>query len=207
MLVSTEATPGRASDHDPGCAQLSAICPRDADAYTRRMSITALRPFHEGWAKHQALVIDALRGLTPEQLDLRTAPHQWAIWQLAGHVAGSRAYWFHDVLGEGDPLTRNLFRVESTTVPGLPLEDAGWEDDEDHPRGVQELVEGLRRTWTTVDDCLRRWNAEELNASVERPDRTHHRGWVVWHVMEHDLHHGGEISQILGSNGLPGLDA
>lgn len=170
------------------------------------MSIAALRPFHEGWAKHQALVIDALRGLTPEQLDLRTAAHQWAVWQLAGHVAGSRAYWFHDVLGEGDPSTRNLFRVESTTVPGLPLEDAGWEDDEDHPRGVQELVDGLRRTWTIVDDCLRRWTAEELNASVVRPERTHHRGWVVWHVMEHDLHHGGEISQILGSNGLPGLD-
>jgi hypothetical protein len=28
----------------------------------------------------------------------------------------------------------------------------------------------------------------------------------VWHVLEHDLHHGGEISLILGSNGLPGLD-
>jgi hypothetical protein len=36
--------------------------------------------------------------------------------------------------------------------------------------------------------------------------RTHHRGWVVWHVLEHDLHHGGEISQILGTNGLAGLD-
>jgi uncharacterized damage-inducible protein DinB len=29
---------------------------------------------------------------------------------------------------------------------------------------------------------------------------------VVWHVMEHDIHHGGEISQILGSNGLSGFD-
>jgi len=39
------------------------------------MSIPALLPFYDGWAKHQALVIDALRGLTPEQLDFRTAPH------------------------------------------------------------------------------------------------------------------------------------
>jgi len=170
------------------------------------MSIAALRPFHEGWANHQELVIEALRGLTAEQLDLRAAPHQWAIWQLVGHVAGSRAYWFHDNLGEGDSSTRDLFRVESTTVPGLPLEDAGWEDDEDHPRTAEELVDGLRRTWTIVDDCLRSWTPEELDGSVVRPSRTHHRGWVVWHVMEHDIHHGGEISQILGSNGLPGLD-
>jgi hypothetical protein len=24
-------------------------------------------------------------------------------------MAGSRAYWFHDVLGEGDPATRDMF--------------------------------------------------------------------------------------------------
>ena len=165
-----------------------------------------LQPFYEGWAAHQTLVIDAIRSLTPVQLDLRTAPHQMAIWQLAGHVAGGRAYWFHDILGEGDPSTRDLFRVDRTTVPGLPLEEAGWEDDEDHPRSAEELVDGLRRSWAMVDDCLRCWTSEDLDASVVRPERTHHRGWVVWHVMEHDLHHGGEISQILGSNGLPGLD-
>jgi uncharacterized damage-inducible protein DinB len=28
------------------------------------------------------------------------------------------------------------------------------------------------------------------------------RGWVVWHVMEHDLHHGGEVSLTLGMHGL-----
>lgn len=170
------------------------------------MSIAALKPVYDGWAAHQALVIDAIRGLTAEQLDLRTAPHQWAIWQLAGHVAGSRAYWFHDVLGEGDPSARDFFRVESTTVPDLALEEAGWEDDEDHPRSAEELVDGLRRTWSLVDDCLRRWTAEDLDGTVVRPERTHHRGWIVWHVMEHDVHHGGEISQILGSNGLTGLD-
>ena len=170
------------------------------------MSIAALKPVYDGWAAHQALVIDAIRGLTAEQLDLRTAPHQWAIWQLAGHVAGSRAYWFHDVLGEGDPSARDFFRVESTTVPDLALEEAGWEDDEDHPRSAEELVDGLRRTWSLVDDCLRRWTVEDLDGTVVRPERTHHRGWIVWHVMEHDVHHGGEISQILGSNGLTGLD-
>jgi len=170
------------------------------------MTEDALRPFHEGWARHQGRLIDAIRGLDPDQLAFRTAPNQWAVWQLAAHMAGSTAYWFHDVLGEGDPATRDLFRVDRTTVPGLSLENAGWEDDEDHPRNAEELVDGLTRTWAIMDDCLRRWTAEDLDGSVVRPSRTHHRGWVVWHVMEHDIHHGGEISQILGTNGLVGLD-
>ena len=163
------------------------------------MSVAALQPFYEGWAKHHALLIDALRGLTPGQLDLRTAPHQWAVWQLASHVAGTRAYWFHDVLGEGDSATRDLFRVDRTTDPNVPLEDAGWEDDAEHPRSAQELVDGLRRTWTMVDGCLRRWTAEDLDGTVVRPTRTHHRGWVVWHVMEHDLHHGGRYRRSSGA--------
>jgi hypothetical protein len=28
------------------------------------------------------------------------------------------------------------------------------------------------------------------------------RQWVIWHLIEHDLHHGGEISLTLGMYGL-----
>jgi uncharacterized damage-inducible protein DinB len=32
------------------------------------------------------------------------------------------------------------------------------------------------------------------------------RGWIVWHVIEHDLHHGGEVSFTLGMHGLAAPD-
>lgn len=165
-----------------------------------------LARFYEGWASHQQLLIAALRDLTPEQLALRTASHQWSVWQLAAHIAGTRAYWFHDVLGEGDAAVRDMFRVERSTVPGVSLEDAGWEDDESRPRTAAELVDGLQRSWSLVDECLQRWRLEDLDVTVERKSWIHSRGWVIYHVLEHDIHHGGEISQILGSNGLPPLD-
>ena len=166
----------------------------------------SLRSFYEGWANYQVLVTAALRDLTPEQLALRSAPHQWAVWQLAAHIAGTRAYWFHDILGEGDASFADMFRVEQTTVPDVPLAEAGWEDDTGHPRDARQLVDALTRTWRLVDECLQRWAPEDLDVTFERGTRTHHRGWIVWHVMEHDVHHGGEISQILGSNGLPSVD-
>ena len=31
------------------------------------------------------------------------------------------------------------------------------------------------------------------------------RQWVIWHLLEHDLHHGGEISLTLGANGIQAL--
>jgi uncharacterized damage-inducible protein DinB len=101
-----------------------------------------------------------------------------------------------------------MFRVESTTVPDLSLEDAGWEDDERRPRTASELTEAFERTWAMIDETLRRWTAEDLAVEFSRTRRngeveTFTRAWAVWHLIEHDLHHGGEISQILGTNGIP----
>jgi uncharacterized damage-inducible protein DinB len=170
--------------------------------------IRALQVFYDGWANHQRLLLDVIAGLGDEQLGLRSAPRQWTVWQLASHMAGSRAYWFHDVLGEGDPATREMFRVASTTIPGLSLDDAGWEDDETHPRTAAEIVDAFHTTWSVVEGCLGRWTADDLTAELRRgtAGATTTRGWVVWHLMEHEAHHGGAISLILGSNGLPGLD-
>jgi uncharacterized damage-inducible protein DinB len=31
-------------------------------------------------------------------------------------------------------------------------------------------------------------------------------GWVIWHVLEHEIHHRGELSMALGLLGREGLD-
>jgi uncharacterized damage-inducible protein DinB len=141
---------------------------------------------------------------------LRPDPDHWAIWQLASNMAGGRAYWFHDILGEGDAATRGMFRVTNPTVPDLPLEDAGWEDDEAHTRSAAELVTAFERTWRMIEVCLRRWTADDLLVEFSRQRRgkttTFTRAWVIWHVMEHELQHGAEIALILRANHLPTLD-
>ena len=173
------------------------------------MSVTpVLEPFSAGWATHQERLLTAIADLSQEQLALRAAPDQMAIWQIASHMAGSRAYWFHDALGEGDAAIRDMFRIETTTVPGLSLEYAGWEDDENQPRTAGEIVEAFQVTWHLIEACLERWTADDITVEIPqgRADRTTSRGWVIWHLMEHEAHHGGAISLVLGSNGLPGLD-
>jgi uncharacterized damage-inducible protein DinB len=101
-----------------------------------------------------------------------------------------------------------MFRVQSTTVPELPLADAGWEDDENHPRSAPDIVDAFERTWAVIDGCLRRWTVDDLEVGFPRTgyDGMSTRAWVIWHLIEHEGHHGGAISLILGSNGLPVLD-
>jgi uncharacterized damage-inducible protein DinB len=164
---------------------------------------------YEGWARHQAELIRVLAPLNADQLAIRPSPDMWAIWQLASNIAGGRAYWFHDVLGEGPDDLRDMFRVVSTTVPGLPLSDAGWEDDENHPRTAAELVDGLEKTWAVVHECQGRWSADDLEQVLpakagRRP--TIKRGWLIWHMIEHELHHGTEIAVMLREHGLDTIE-
>src|SRR5262245_40672117 len=93
---------------------------------------SSMVPIYDGWFDQQRRLIETLRPLSLEQMQLR-AEGAWAIWQLAANMAGGRLYWLCHMLGEDDLGARSLFRVESTTN-GQPLDWAGWEDDESHPR-------------------------------------------------------------------------
>lgn len=170
-----------------------------------------LADIYAGWERLNREIIDVLADLTDEQLVLRpaTEPHHWAIWQLASNMAGGRAYWFHSVIGEGEPTIRDMFRVTQTTVPDLPLSDAGWEDDETQPRKAAELVDAFEKTWALIQDCLGRWTADDLEIVLPAGAGAHptvKRGWVIWHVVEHELRHSTEIAVILRQSGLPTIE-
>jgi uncharacterized damage-inducible protein DinB len=75
---------------------------------------------------------------------------------------------------------------------------------------VAELAQGLDETWAFIEARLQRWTptdyAETFPDEWEGQTNEVSRSWVVYHVLEHDLHHGGEVSLILGMNGLRTLD-
>jgi uncharacterized damage-inducible protein DinB len=153
-----------------------------------------LKAFHEGWADHQKRLLDTLRLLSPEQMQLRAAPTEWAIWQLASNMVGGRMYWLCFMLGEDDL--------------GVTADWTGWEDDEDHPRTADELIEAFVKTWRVAEACIDRWGLDDLNVESTRNNfwgqpTTVSPGWVLWRLMEHEVHHGAEISLILRLHGLP----
>jgi uncharacterized damage-inducible protein DinB len=49
--------------------------------------------------------------------------------------------------------------------------------------------------------CRAFWFTNFLGEDGQEVDLS--RAWVVWHVLEHDLHHGGELSLTLGMHRLP----
>lgn len=151
----------------------------------------SLAPFYKGWDVFQGYLISAIEPLTDEQLTLRIATHQRSVGELATHIIATRAGWFHELMGEGGD---NLTALATWDEEGMPT------------RNAAELASGLETTWHTVQDALTRWTPADLDYVFEgvRGTRAYRftRQWVIWHVIEHDLYHGGEMFFTLGAHRL-----
>ncbi len=101
----------------------------------------------------------------------------------------------HGVLGEGEAALEPLDLWDS---PGGPA------------RSAAELIAGLNATWQMMANALTSFTQASLDDGIEHTTRSGEirrltRQWVIWHVIEHDLHHGGEPSLLLGTHGLTGI--
>lgn len=155
--------------------------------------------FFSGWEKHNELLVKAISPLGDRELSWSPSPEMWAIRRLANHIIAARAWWFAGWMGE-----------ETDTLAALIGYDDGPGADE---RTAQPIVDALNASWTSLSRCLGRWTDREMDDSFQRPrpNKEGERPWrtrryIIWHVAEHDLHHGGEISLILGMHGGRGLD-
>ena len=154
----------------------------------------SLSLFYQGWDVYQQRLIEAIALLTSEQLALRSSPQNWSVGMLVSHIVATRVWWFHTRMGEG-----------SSDLAPL----ASWDDNEELVRPAAELVVGLERTWQMIQDALARWTPADLGQIFPpygEGSFARSRQYIIWHVLEHDIHHGGELSSILGAHGLAAVD-
>jgi uncharacterized damage-inducible protein DinB len=156
---------------------------------------STLAVIYENWRGYNQKLRDAVAPLTAEQLRLQPAPHLWPLGQIVQHIIAARAGRFSGTLQDPDT-AMNAYMA--------------WGQRDSPPRTAAELVRGLDDTWSFIDARLARWTPDDCAQRFpdewdgEVYDVT--RSWVIYHVLEHDLHHGGELSLTLGIYGLAGPD-
>jgi len=154
-----------------------------------------IQTIYAGWGAYQEAVIRALRPLNAEQLALHAGPKLRTVDAIARHIIGARARWFYLLMGEGGEEFKSLGR---------------WDHRDGRPRSAEELVGGLERTWQGMQAAIARWSPEDWEKTWpgEGDDEPEilTRQWVIWHLIEHDLYHGGEISITLGTHGISAVN-
>jgi uncharacterized damage-inducible protein DinB len=101
----------------------------------------------------------------------------------------------HWILREGDGELDTLAYWDGADQPAPPI-----------IRAATKLAGGLEITWRAISASLQRWTVADLADVIEW---TYHGetslftcGQVIWNLVRHDYHHGGEIMLTLGVHGI-----
>ncbi len=150
---------------------------------------------YQGWHDYQNTLSRAIAPLNAEQLSLRPSSNLRSVRKIASHVIGARARWFYLQFGEGGDEFKAFCR---------------WDRSEAKVWNAEEIAEGLEATWRGMQDAITRWTLQDWEQTWAGKDETEPevitRPWVIWHLIEHDLYHGGQISITLDAHGVPALE-
>ena len=150
-----------------------------------RAAIAEARAF-ESWHDYQEALKRAIAPLTEKHMQRRLMPGLRTPGEIAEHIVFGRALHLHRALGEGAAELTPLLQ---------------WEDADDPPHTAAEILHGLELTWRCITGCLMRGSPTDSIPADEVPIRQ-----TIWGLLDHDLPHAGELSLLLGTDGLPGVE-
>jgi len=166
----------------------------------------SLAKVFDGWNGYQTSLVNAIAPLTREQL-ISQPPNLRSIGDLARHISLGRVTWFARMGAPGS--TALVKRIEL------------WEADSDGNKDIvesaiaitedaKELVNWLELTWQMIAKTLTTWNVSDLAQTYRHTwnGKTYavSRQWTLWRILSHDVHHGGELSLMLGLQGIEAFE-
>jgi uncharacterized damage-inducible protein DinB len=167
----------------------------------------SLLSIYKGWDGYQSSLMHAVTPLTAAQLAFRPAPHLRSVGELVRHIALGRVDWF--------------LRMDAPGSRQLAGQISVWDEDQQGNRYAREqaivavdnageLAKWLEASWQMIDQTLRLWTVDDLQKTYRHTWRGEtyaiSRQWTIWRIMAHDLHHGGELSLLLGIQGIENLE-
>lgn len=143
----------------------------------------------ERWPKVRVGLMAIVEAFPEDQLGFIPVSGGWPAGRIMLHISSAADYWLHS----GILSDINVYRSGQATPENYPtLEAIKTYLNEEHQRTIQLLQSFDPADWYT--------EYQYSDGYSYTPD------WVFWHVLEHEIHHRGELSLILGLLGYPGLD-
>ena len=143
----------------------------------------------EHWPKVRAGLMAIVDAYPEDQLAYVPVKGGWTAGRIMLHISSAAEYWLHN----GILSDINVYKSGRSTLENFPtLVDIRAYLTKEHQRTLGLLEHFDPANWYT---------------GYQFPDGySYTPSWIFWHVLEHEIHHRGELSLILGLLGQEGLD-
>ena len=147
-----------------------------------------LSKMFDHWREVRSGLLAALDNFSDDELAFKPFASSWSAGQIMLHIAGSEEGWFRYVIE----------RKYEQWPPEYSLEV--------YP-AVADIRALLSEVHVRTEAYLGTLDLADLERIIHAPwGKGIPLGWILWHVLEHEIHHRGELSLILGLLGREGLD-
>jgi uncharacterized damage-inducible protein DinB len=139
------------------------------------------------WKLVRADLYTIIDMFSQDELSFTPFEGSWSVGKIMLHIADCENYWLHGLVrGEIEPGT--------------------YYDLADHPT-TTTIKKSLEKTWKKTAAFLENLDENDLDQVYTTPhNESFSLRWIIWHVLEHEIHHRGELSLVLGLLGRGGLD-
>jgi len=139
------------------------------------------------WKLVRADLYTTIDMFSQDELSFTPFEGSWSVGKIMLHIADCENYWLHGLVrGEIEPGT--------------------YYDLADHPT-TTTIKKSLEKTWKKTAAFLENLDENDLDQVYTTPhNESFSLRWIIWHVLEHEIHHRGELSLVLGLLGRGGLD-
>ncbi len=139
------------------------------------------------WGQVRADLLNTIDMFHEHELRYQPFTGSWSVGQIMLHIAECEDNWLHGV-------------VRHEFSPWM------FYNFDDHP-SKDAIKDMLDRAQIRTTALLENLNEDDLDQKYKTPDGNNYRlRWIIWHVLEHEIHHRGELSLALGLLGREGLD-
>lgn len=134
------------------------------------------------WRLARRDLTTALGQLNEKHLDFSPKPGMRSIGDVARHIIDAEAGWVNLVVLQKDE-----------PWPQYPPERLP---------SVQSILDEMERVHAVTVDLLQGHDLQWLDETREIWEQSFTLRWVFWHILDHEIHHRGEIFLMMGLQGL-----
>jgi len=135
------------------------------------------------WETRTNRILESLESRTPYELDFQFRPNMRSLGNLYRHIIAAEIYWMEDVVAQRGKMFSEL--------------------DEKEFYNSKTILDKWQSVRNRSQEIVKPYSLSDLKKTFLTPRKKPvELSYILWHVVEHEIHHSGQISAMLRSQNI-----